>query len=77
MLLATGFDLWDNHGINGQFAQMGSAEEVQKLHDIGDNFALVKINTQTEQQRFRDELAHRFTNGIDFAFIDGCPVMMV
>ena len=58
---------------NGQFAQMGSAEEVDRRHkDIGNNFALVKINTQTEQQKFRDELAHRFTNGIDFAFIDGC-----
>ena len=69
----TGFDLWDIHGVNGQFAQMGSAEEVHvKLQDIGNNFALVKINTQTEQQKFRDELAHRFTNGIDFAFIDGC-----
>ena len=21
----TGFDLWDTHGVNGQFAQMGSA----------------------------------------------------
>jgi len=69
----TGFDLWDTHGINDQFQQMGSAEEVTvKLTDIGNNFALVRINTQTEQQRFRDELAYRFTNGIDFAFIDGC-----
>ena len=67
-----------SHGVNGQFAQMGSAEEVHvKLQDIGNNFALVKINTQTEQQKFRDELAHRFTNVNDFAFIDGCLVMMV
>jgi hypothetical protein len=69
----TGFDVWDTHGVHQQFQQMGSAEEVSaKLSDIGENFALVRINTQTEQQRFRDELAHRFTNGIDFAFIDGC-----
>ena len=69
----TGFDLWDTHGVHGQFAQMGSMEEVHaKLENIGNNFALVKINTQTEQQKFRDELVHRFTNGINFAFIDGC-----
>ena len=69
----TGFDLWDTHGIHNQFPQMGSAEEVNaKLQDIGGRFGLVKIDTQNDQDKFRDELKTRFTNGIDFAFIDGC-----
>ena len=69
----TGFDLWDTHGIHDQFQQMGSMEEVdQKLKDIGNKHALVKIDTQKDQANFRQQLAQRFTLGIDFAFIDGC-----
>ena len=69
----TGFDLWDTHGIHSQFQQMGSMEEVdQKLKDIGNRYALVKIDTQKDQANFRQQLAQRFTLGIDFAFIDGC-----
>tara|TARA_B100000282_G_C31737205_1_gene494117 strand:+ start:1933 stop:2634 length:702 start_codon:yes stop_codon:yes gene_type:complete len=69
----TGFDLWDTHGVHGQFGQMGSALEVDmKLRDLGDRFALLQIDTQKEQERFRQELDQRFTLGIDFAFIDGC-----
>lgn len=69
----TGFDMWDTHGVHGQFAQMGSLEHVQeKLSVIGERFALVRINTQKDQDTFRKELETRFTLGIDFAFIDGC-----
>lgn len=69
----TGFDLWETHGIHNQFAQMGSAHEVHmKLADIGNRFALVKIDTQKNQKQFKNELNERFTLGIDFAFIDGC-----
>ena len=32
----TGFDLWDTHGIHGQFEQMGSLDLVdEKLKNIG------------------------------------------
>lgn len=69
----TGFDLWDTHGIHGQFEQMGSLELVdEKLKNIGSRYALVKLDTQKEQQQFKTQLAERFTLGIDFAFIDGC-----
>ena len=69
----TGFDLWDTHGIHGQFAQMGSLEIAEeKLKRIGHRYRLVKIDTQKDQKLFQEELAHRFTDGIDFAFIDGC-----
>jgi|TARA_B100000123_G_scaffold259487_1_gene225072 hypothetical protein len=69
----TGFDLWDTHGVHGQFGQMGSLELVdQKLKDIGPRYALVKLDTQKQQQEFKTQLAERFTLGIDFAFIDGC-----
>jgi len=69
----TGFDLWDTHGVHNQFEQMGSIDEVNtKLKSIGSRHALVKINTQVNQDQFRQELKSRFTLGIDFAFIDGC-----
>ena len=69
----TGFDLWERHGVWGQFTQMGSFDMVNhELKQIGNRYALVKINTQTQTELFQQELAHRFTNGIDFAFIDGC-----
>tara|TARA_B100001057_G_scaffold500153_2_gene613772 strand:- start:396 stop:1067 length:672 start_codon:yes stop_codon:yes gene_type:complete len=69
----TGFDIWETHGIHNQFVQMGSAYEVHmKLSDIGNRFALVKIDTQKNQKQFKTELSNRFTLGIDFAFIDGC-----
>tara|TARA_B100001093_G_scaffold462282_1_gene477379 strand:- start:1084 stop:1752 length:669 start_codon:yes stop_codon:yes gene_type:complete len=69
----TGFDLWDTHGVHGQFQQMGSLEMVDNdLKLIGDRYALVKIDTQKDQDTFRKELVNRFTLGIDFAFIDGC-----
>jgi len=69
----TGFDMWDTHGQWDQFAQMGSFEMVNEdLKHIGDRYALVKVDTQKDQDTFRKELATRFTLGIDFAFIDGC-----
>ena len=69
----TGFDLWDTHGIHGQFAQSGSLEIVEdRLKRIGHRYRLVKIDTQKDQKLFQEELASRFTDGIDFAFIDGC-----
>lgn len=69
----TGFDIWDTHGVSGQFSQMGSFEHVdEKLKHIGDRYSLVKLDTQKDQDTFRKELTSRFTLGIDFAFIDGC-----
>ncbi len=70
----TGYDLWDIHGATAQFAQLGSLELVsESLNKINkENWNLVKQDTQNNQSKFRYDLKHRFTNGIDFAFIDGC-----
>ena len=64
----TGFDLWDTHGIHSQFQQMGSIEEVdRKLKDIGNRFALVKIDTQKEKDRTRNgEVDLRLLTGSRF-----------
>ena len=69
----TGFDLWDWHGIDGQFPPNCSLEMAEaRLKKIGPRYRLVKIDTQKDQKLFQAELAQRFTDGIDFAFIDGC-----
>lgn len=69
----TGFDGWEVHGLQNQFDAFGTLEDVdKKLAWQSTHYALVKIDTQKNQSEFRSELTNRFTNGIDFAFIDGC-----
>lgn len=65
-----GFDLWDIHGVENQFPQIGSQQDVTRyLNNNGvTNFELTKIDTKTEQ--FKDKI--RTIGHIDFAFIDGC-----
>ncbi len=69
----TGFDGWEIHGLQNQFDAFGTLEDVDKiLAWQSTHYALVKIDTQKNQSEFRSALTNRFTNGIDFAFIDGC-----
>jgi predicted O-methyltransferase YrrM len=63
-----GYDLWDQHGQNKQFAAMGSMEQVRSmLHDqeFLDNFELHQVDTAT------DAFMGVLPDDIDFAFIDG------
>src|SRR5215207_7811409 len=50
-----GFDIWQTHGLDKQFDQICSKEEVQKrLSADFNNFTLTQIDSQTPQ--FRHEL---------------------
>jgi len=69
-----GFDLWDKHGLVGQFNSFtGSAETVkQKLNNSGlSNFTLTQVNT-FEREAFNQLLDNLGIFTIDFAFIDAC-----
>jgi predicted O-methyltransferase YrrM len=66
-----GFDLWDKHGLWGQFDRCGSKEEAEaRIRSEGyTNFELTQINSRTPE--FHELLAQKCPS-IDFAFIDGC-----
>lgn len=71
-----GFDLWDRHGLQNQFAACSSAtKEIaeQRLKDANlSAFTLIKIDTRQNRYEFEHMLDKLCPNGIDFAFIDGC-----
>jgi hypothetical protein len=70
----TGFDVWADHGLLREFPGFGSQEEAEEYVSAWiDTYEFVNINTQTEQQRFHQELQriHETVGAIDFAFIDG------
>jgi predicted O-methyltransferase YrrM len=62
-----GYDIWDQHGQNKQFAAMGSLEDVTRVlyHEGLDNFELHQVDTTT------DAFDALLPDNIDFAFIDG------
>lgn len=69
-----GFDLWDNHGLVGQFNNFtGSIETVkQKLTNHGlSKFTLTKVNT-FDREAFNQILDNLGILSIDFALIDAC-----
>ena len=67
-----GFDLWDAHGLNKQFKQMGSKEQVANVLSAAGvtSFELIQIDTVNNRDEFEKELRKQFPDGIDFAFID-------
>ena len=70
-----GFDIWDLHGLNSQFKQVGSKREVEeKLKAEGFNdFVMTQIDTINNRGVFEKELSKNL-NGekVDFAFVDAC-----
>lgn len=69
-----GFDMWSTHGINNQFVQVGSKEQVTQLLKSNNLncFTLTPINTIDNREQFKNILKQQCPNGIDFAFIDAC-----
>ena len=66
-----GYDLWDTHGLNGQFQHWSSkekCEEYLRQHNVV-NYTLTKIDSKT--QEFKDLIKAKHPV-IDLAFIDGC-----
>jgi hypothetical protein len=68
-----GFDLWDAHGLNKQFEQMGSKEQVSNVLNAAGvtNFELFQVDTINDRENFKKILAEKHPDGVDFAFIDG------
>lgn len=66
-----GYDLWDTHGLRGQFQHWSSKEKCEEyLRSKGHlNFTLNRVNTTTKE--FRDLIKSQAPS-IDLAFIDGC-----
>ena len=71
-----GFDVWDRHGLKGQFPFVRKATKEaceDRLRQAGlKAFTLVQINTRTHRADFEAKLDELCPKGIDFAFIDGC-----
>ena len=67
-----GFDLWDTHGLSGQFAQSGNEAYVREtLSSCGfDNFEL--YNKNTFDKDFPLFLDSKVGGSVDLAFIDAC-----